>query len=407
MQSHKTAAHSGSSLASRAAAVLPEITRTVLTHASNEAPVYGSLPTELLEGDIAGIIAWNLRAFLRGLNEGRPPDEAELAEVTRSAAQRAQERVPLDAMLTAYHIGADLGWQALVELAGPDDTQELLDAGTHILRYLRAVIPAVALAYSQEHQLIHGEERQVRHQLITALLAGNPASEHAHRAGTTIAPSYVVLDLRLPAPSVPPEPGAEIAARRLTHRVHAELEAHAPGRILADLDGGGGIVLVPATPDTTEPVAAELPGLVERIGMAIALPITAALSVASGTAGIPDAAREAREVATLVHRLGHGPGTYRLDDVLLEYQLSRPGAGLRKLAAKLDVLVDKPYLLDTVRAVVVHGHNRSQAAAELHVHRNTLEYRLQRVAAMTGLDAGDPEGARLLGAALTARDLLG
>ncbi|WP_431895502.1 PucR family transcriptional regulator [Nonomuraea sp. bgisy101] len=91
--------------------------------------------------------------------------------------------------------------------------------------------------------------------------------------------------------------------------------------------------------------------------------------------------------------------------MLVEYQLARPGSGLVRLAAKLDPLNAHPYLIDTLRAFVNRGHNRRQTAQDLHIHRNTLDYRLHRVTALTGLDLMVPAEARMLAAALTARDL--
>ncbi|SCE62536.1 helix-turn-helix domain-containing protein, partial [Streptomyces sp. OspMP-M43] len=86
--------------------------------------------------------------------------------------------------------------------------------------------------------------------------------------------------------------------------------------------------------------------------------------------------------------------------------LARPGDALLRLAAKLDPLEEHPYLLETLRVFVDHGHNRSRSASELCVHRNTLDYRLHRVTTLTGLDPAVPAEARLLQAALVARDLV-
>ncbi|MFC7565193.1 helix-turn-helix domain-containing protein [Actinomadura namibiensis] len=85
--------------------------------------------------------------------------------------------------------------------------------------------------------------------------------------------------------------------------------------------------------------------------------------------------------------------------------MARPGRALAGLAAKLDPLDARPDLLTTVEAFVRHGHNRSRASAELSIHRNTLDYRLARIAKLTGLDLASPEGLRLLDAAVTARAL--
>lgn len=61
--------------------------------------------------------------------------------------------------------------------------------------------------------------------------------------------------------------------------------------------------------------------------------------------------------------------------------------------------------MDALRAYLAHDHNRVAAAESLVVHRNTLNYRLNRVAALTGYDPGRSEHTPLFAAALTAFDL--
>jgi DNA-binding PucR family transcriptional regulator len=48
--------------------------------------------------------------------------------------------------------------------------------------------------------------------------------------------------------------------------------------------------------------------------------------------------------------------------------------------------LSRPDLLLTARAVLEHSGNISAAAAELHVHRTTLHYRLERIDALIGVD---------------------
>src|SRR5207237_612413 len=71
-----------------------------------EIPLYSQLPREQLEGEILDITEANLRLFFGVLRTGEPIGADDLAEVRLSAARRAEERVPLDAVLTAYHVGA-------------------------------------------------------------------------------------------------------------------------------------------------------------------------------------------------------------------------------------------------------------------------------------------------------------
>ncbi|MEH1164365.1 helix-turn-helix domain-containing protein [Micromonospora sp. CPCC 205539] len=58
-----------------------------------------------------------------------------------------------------------------------------------------------------------------------------------------------------------------------------------------------------------------------------------------------------------------------------------------------------------MRSSVHHGHNHRQPALELHIHRNTRDYRHQRIATLTGLDPASPAEVRILDAAPTATEL--
>jgi sugar diacid utilization regulator len=49
--------------------------------------------------------------------------------------------------------------------------------------------------------------------------------------------------------------------------------------------------------------------------------------------------------------------------------------------------------------------DRRATAAAVHVHPNTLDYRLRHVAELTALDPATAHGLQVLGAALTARRL--
>ena len=47
-------------------------------------------------------------------------------------------------------------------------------------------------------------------------------------------------------------------------------------------------------------------------------------------------------------------------------------------------------MLETLDAFLTHGGNHSETAKALILHRNTLSYRLDRIAEVTGLDLDDP-----------------
>lgn len=94
-----------------------------------------------------------------------------------------------------------------------------------------------------------------------------------------------------------------------------------------------------------------------------------------------------------------------LRDVLLEYQLTRPSDAVQGLAELLEPLARNPDLLLTLEAYLGADTDRRRAAAALHVHPNTLDYRLKRLVELTGLDPATTTGLQLLAAAVAARRL--
>ena len=87
-------------------------------------------------------------------------------------------------------------------------------------------------------------------------------------------------------------------------------------------------------------------------------------------------------------------------------RLSRPSEALTGLAGLLDPLLGNPDLLRTLKAYLDTGLDRRRTAELLHVHPNTVDYRLRRAVALTGLDPVDPDQLQRIGAALAARRTL-
>lgn len=389
--------------------MVPRLARTMIDSFVGEIPLYAMLPREQLEGEILAITTANLRLFFSTLREGRPLASEELAEIRMSAARRAEERVPLEAVLTAYHVGGRIGWQALVDGAGPDDIDALVAAGTPVLRYVQQVTAAVAAAYLEEQQTIYGEERDARRSLASALLAGEPSDSLAARLGTPVAEAYLVVALRLdPHPDETDKAvGGAVAARRKVRRVQSLLDEMAGEPVLSLLEPSGGLVFLPTTLDAAAELAERLPPFVATLHDAAGADTFAGGAVAAGAKDVPRATAQAQDVLRLVGRLQRPPGGYLLRDVLLEYQLTRPSDAVMELTRLLDPIDRNPDLPHTLEVYLANDLDRRQAAAALHVHPNTLDYRLRRIVELTGLDPSTARGLQLLGAAVAARRLTG
>jgi hypothetical protein len=386
---------------------VPRLARRMIDTFVEEIPLYGLLPREQLEGEILAITEANLRLFFTTLRESRRLTGEELAEVRTSAARRAEERVPLDAVLSAYHVGGRIGWQALVDGATEEETSALIAAANRVLTYVQQVSAAVAAAYLEEQQTIYGEERDARRGLASALLSGEPAEALAARLGAPVAPAYVVVALRLGAHADESDKGVggAVAARRKVRRVQDALDGWAGEHVLGLLEPAGGSVLLASTVEDVDERTARLPELVRLLQRAAGADVVAGAAPAVGSADIPRAAIQAHDVVRLAGRLGRPPGGYVLRDVLLEYQLTRPSDAQPELAHLLDPLDRNPDLPHTLAAYLGHDLDRRSTASALHVHPNTLDYRLRRIVELTGLDPSTSRGLQLLGAALAARRL--
>ncbi|MBC2869622.1 helix-turn-helix domain-containing protein [Streptomyces mexicanus] len=78
-----------------------------------------------------------------------------------------------------------------------------------------------------------------------------------------------------------------------------------------------------------------------------------------------------------------------------EYPLSRPGESGARIRVLLDGAADRPDLLGTVRTHLAQSRNRRATAHRLGVHPNTVDNRLVRFTALTGLDPTTDRGAAL------------
>jgi hypothetical protein len=414
-------------LVDRLNALVPVVARRTLERLAAEVPTSTVEPCDLAERDVekfSGPVEEDLRLYLRVLSEDRMPTPLELVTITEAAARRARERVALADVLTMHHVGLRVAWEEILARLSPTHQADVRRWAGHLLRYLQVVTSSVSTAYVDAQEAIHSVEQEARRALMTALVAGRPAAAHAERAGLRLAPAYLVVVLAVDG--VAPEeydglasdgvayggePGhggvgttdRPVGLLRRARGVQEELDEYSGTPVLCALDVRLGTALLPASAEVLPELEAGLGSLADRLAAVVGTPVTLGAASALGLPAVPTAVAQARELAWLALGLHRPAGAYQLSDLLLEYQLTRPGAGRDQLARLLDCLDGHPHLLETLLAYQRSGHNRRQAAATLHVHPNTLDYRLSRVATLTKLDPGRPAHAQLLAAAVIAR----
>nr|WP_202539227.1 helix-turn-helix domain-containing protein [Streptomyces sp. SID8379] len=381
------------SLAARCEPRVNELARRMARESFEELPGYAELPDDVKDLEIAATARHGVRLFLRRVNDPDLDHPGSHRLFRERAAQRAEEGMALHLLLRTHALGVYVLWQALRDVAHPGEEAALVELVDILLQTHPGVVGAVAETYLDERSALEAEQRAQQRSLVRGLLDG------------MVPPGHVLLDqLRLEGPSLvlalgldSPPPEDPVAVRRRLRRVQTVLD-HAFGLdVLALLDGDGGRVIVPK--DCAPP--ADLP---RRLGKASGLQVRVAAVRADGPEHITDAGRTATEILRITRVCGLAPALHRLDDVLLEYHLSRRNESSHRIAALLDPVAERPELLETLRTHLSHQQDRRATAAALALHPNTVDNRLAKIAEQTGIDLSSPRGTALAIAALLLRD---
>ncbi|MGW0182045.1 PucR family transcriptional regulator [Nocardia sp. NPDC003345] len=380
----------------------PQLSEKLLADGLGATPPAADLPEGHFRPEVLPAIHACGHAVLRAIGADDPLGRAQIAAfVTPVAERHAEDRLPLPLLIEAIHASAQTLLAEAAGLATPGEMDELVAIGSGLLDVLMHITVIVTEAYAEVGQSIHNAEREARRELCSALLRGRPAHQLSARADTPLSDRYTVVAVH----TAPEESNSatDLLARRRIRVFHRTLDACTHGRALATFDGSAGIALVPghSGPESRAQSAVPAAELTEALGVETYL----AESEAVPPSDIPRAAAEVTELATLARLLGRSPGVYRLDDLLLEYQLTRPGAARDRLAARIAPLLRAPHLLEALEAHLRFGPDRKTASSQLHVHPNTFSYRLRRVGELTGIDPAEPNNSRLLAAAVTIHRL--
>ncbi|MFC9895304.1 PucR family transcriptional regulator [Nocardia sp. NPDC127579] len=357
-----------------------------------------TLPGEALNGDITTITRVCLELAVSMLDGTDIPGKTQ--QLAATAAAWAREGIPIDTIHHAVHEGFKLGFDLVLTNATAEDFDTLKLLTRRLMEVLDTITTTVALGYVRELRTVVSEHHTAAHTLTSALLSGHANSTMARECGIEIAASYQVFALSLGVHPDERDPALdrEVVARRKLRRVQAALATRFGAAVLSLLSVDGGTVLLPAT----LLVGAELDDLITDLSGAAQAPITGAV-IEAVAREVPEAADRAHEVLDMVARLQDAPKLYRFDDLALEYQLTRPGPALDYLRTLLDPLEEHADLLETLRCHIANNLNRQRTARVMHVHTNTIDYRLKRITQLTGLDATQAAGLWYLRSAIVAR----
>lgn len=344
---------------------------------------YERLSDEFSEAGVLDTCKRNLRLWHQWLTSGGEPEPAALDELRESVRARADAGVPLEDLLHAYRIAGRLGWQILRRHAGPGEQQVLLDAAELLMLYVDMLTAVVTATYLAERERLVSEEERGARELLERIVDGTPLTleerELARRLEVPLRDCYVPFAAAIPDTS--PRRHAALAAR-----------LRGEGR-LAVSDGDRVFGLALASPEARD--LAEGPQALLALGDE-----TPRAELAC--------ARE--ELQLLVDHGRH----VRLSGVVtpashaLELLLARSPRIARALCHRiLDPLTrggEGADLVHTLRTLVSCGFDRARTSRTLHVHRNTLGYRVNRIEQLAGIDFDSPRDVACVYLALAAEE---
>lgn len=362
-------------------------------------PAFQSFGATTIREDLTAVTAHGLRLAIRTLDFRQLPSDRELDSIGKLTVKQARKGVPLSAILTLTAEGISAFRNLIVNRAVSDDAEDLKELNRLIFALAQRLHTFVSVSYLAVAPAIQQTDAETTHRLVTALLAGENPSQMALLAGIDLPSSFLVLRLFVMPPS---NPGTRVGAH---HRIQAHRNLSAAQGMLATHYGPAlfdapaphhGLVLIAGDPEWQS-----LRGVIKQIETELRIDIIAVGEQAE-LDQVSAAAVTTREIARLVNRLGLPHALYRMEDVALEYQLTRPGPARESLTRLLAPLDNFPELLQTLSIHLAHDQNRQRTASALGLHTNTVDNRIKRIAQLTGLDPTLPSGLLKLRAAMIA-----
>jgi PucR C-terminal helix-turn-helix domain/GGDEF-like domain len=341
-----------------------------------EVPVYRpsvAVPDEELRASVRG----NLEMMLAGAAERRGPSPQELELCRQLGTHRAEEGVvPVNALLEAFVVGYRELWDEVVResRAEPAEVRDLLfEAAATLWEWVHEVTDAVGTAFHERVRRSAALMSSIRERFFEGLLGGIRDEDELRGLAASLSfdseSSFCAIAIT-----------EAHGNTELLHGINGRLAAvaghqHAVSRVgtLLVLDQGG---------RREELVSA----LREVIG-------DAAVGFGAPRVGLNGAALSIGDAERALAVALRGEG---VADFARDWHAATVVASERRLAGLLEPGItharQSPELARTIEAFAGSGFSMSKAARSLHVHTNTVAYRLNRWAELTGWDPRTHDG---------------
>ncbi|WP_116450848.1 PucR family transcriptional regulator [Blastococcus litoris] len=340
---------------------LDRLARDSVTTIRRDLPAYAAVPHD----EHLAAVTEQQRRRLDALAGRRLLAPADLERAADLARRRARQGIGVDVLIGAYHLGDQELWRALCADPGPA-APLLPDVAAQLLRLLHAISTVLASAHGDVTRELHSHRATLSSRLLELLVAGRDDAEAARLADA------LGLDPR----------GDFVAATWATSGADVVL----PPEVARELDRAP-VPVVHSSPPGAVVVLARGDGDDWLAGTAGRLPMGGPVGVGLRRRGLRGAVVSLGDARLALGAAGEGGGVTRFGDVWAQACLLAETERLEPLVATaVRTAGEHPHLAETVLAFAAADMSVARTAEALHLHANSVTYRLQRWAQLTAWD---------------------
>ncbi|MFF9580795.1 PucR family transcriptional regulator [Streptomyces achromogenes] len=348
---------------------LPTVIPKIVDRIRLEIPSYRIVDREQQERDVTR----HYQGLLTGVAARRLPTREEVDAAHALGAERAATGLPLYALVEAYHVGYREMWNVLLARAQSHDPRagaQLVSIVGMFWTWVQHSSSAAAEAYGAAVRAADATLLRLTHQFLDGLVTAAPAGVDLEQlaAALTFDPAGEFQALCSPAEDWPDERMMELRHHRW------------PGTLRCATRGNLMITLAQDIPPHAVVEAARRHNPDASFG--IGLPRT----------GLPGAAMSMADARAALPLAEPGQVRYFADHWLLATLAPTAQRFAVLLEPRREVARQHPELAETVLKFAENGFSLSSTARVLHVHPNTVKYRLQRWRQLTDWDVRTWQG---------------
>lgn len=277
-------------------------------------------------------------------------------------------------------------------------TDEPLDESDTMTIERAAIVAALIML---KEDAIRQTEARLQADVISQLLSDEPHSlalaDKANRLGLDLQRAQRVMLLHLPTDTLP--------SLRMADKLRPLIRQYTTRAILQPL-GGNFILILPDEVDE-EHLAASLVSTFDGLKIGVG-------NIAPTLMDLAESYQQAKEALEVGEALSATESIFRFADLGFLHWLyllpTKAGNGNR-YADQVRLLAteeraERAQLLRTLEVFLDYGGNAAETARELHIHRNTLAYRIKQIETLCGVSLNDPQARVNLQIAIKAYRLM-